>query len=485
MLRRKQANTPQIVAMETAVTDKIYEDTSAHDEQKIEFLRKLPEFVPSLKEGPRAGDNIMMLAEDMDHALISFAVEKGWIDASAIDETNAELTAKQVELAAQQIFGECIMKAGGSLANSFDAMVHSTIAGKSLVDGTFITAVGNDAAGDVFVDSLQGHIAATKRGRSMVAHVIPLPGNDRVIIATPSRDNPSDKYIDQHHLMSDEILNANTDMVMLGGYLNFVPHFQGLFNTALARIEQLNEQRAELGKPKIKLVLTAASQTVAQNPDYQAMFQKACNITDVIVHANTGEFRRLLGNDTQWREPHEHKWQDGDGAALTGHALEEAKKADADYQAAKAAANKDTIDRFAVPLAQQLNEAGNHLSFVVTNGSKGTYVVDANGAREHGVAKIDPSTIVNTVGAGDNFAAGYDLGVALGQSEQRSIELARSFAGAAIQQDAPRLDASMSKHYSGIFAKAELGGALCVLNETPQNTALLMDIKPQTEKQRA
>lgn len=474
---------PCILGVETAVTDLIYR--GGDEVLKQQFFDMLPSLLDEsqprkglLNHAPRAGDNILIPAEAFEAALLLFGQQHGLITQTGTDDTSHAAAVKEVRTA---LFGAATMQAGGSLANSFDAMVHSTLNGESLVDGTFITAVGNDESGRAFEASLAGHIKAVHGGKHFVAHIIPT-GKDRIIIATPSAVAPCDRFLNADMLNDPAVLNAGTDMVMLGGYLFYTPHFQAVFDTALSRIEALNIERKAEGKNPIKLVLTCAAQAVAAHPDFRAMMHRAACTTDTIIHANTGEFRRLLDLDTEWRKPFDAEWE-----GLEGAALESAKKGHEAYQAAKADANQVAIHRAEVIANMQARPTGDlpghrttRLQFVVTNGARGIYVVDADEHREYETAKIDPASIVNTVGAGDNFAGGYELGVALGRPEAQSIELAKSFAAAVIQQDPPRLAATLSCDYSSTGKTLQAGGALATLPDQATSKILLEKLVAHT-----
>lgn len=473
---------PNIVAMETSVTDAIY---SGGDETlKAQFFAELPALLDTnpafhglLKEPPRAGDNILIPAEAWEHALLEFNEQHSVIPMKRGPINSPGMNKAKFLLISHTIFGDRQFQAGGSLANSFDAMAHSTLNGKELIDGVFITALGEGQEARVFGDALRGKVSAVMSGTQTVAHIIPI-SKDRIIVATPGGNTPCATHLNAKPLQDADLLNADTDMLMLGGYLFYTPHFKEIFDVALSRVEALNQERKDAGKKPITLVLTCAAQKVAAAPEFRDMVARASRITDVIVHANTGEFRRLLNNDTHWRIAHEAKW-----GGLSGHALEAAKKADDDYQHDKAQANLETIHQCAVPMAQAC--LPHRLKFVVTNGARGIYVADANGHRTYKTAHIDPSRIVNTVGAGDNFAGGYELGVALGLSEPMCITLARDFAGAVIQQDAPRLAATTSRRIADLNGTAhETGGALAHLDAESNTSQAALERIAATTQQR-
>ena len=478
--KQKPTQTPNILAMETSVTDRVYEADGGNEELKAKFFSNLKSLIPPKEDGedtfqdnPRAGDNIMVFAEDFDHALVKFASEHQLINDKNIDFSDTEKLTALAEKASIALFGNYTLEAGGSLANTFDAMVHSRINDKPLINGTFITAVGEGEPAQVFLDSLEGHVAAAQgQHRHMAAHVVPM-GKDRIIVATPSLTNDSSQKLTAD-LLTSEHLNANTDMVMLGGYMMYTTHGKEVFNHALERIEALNEERKEQGKPSIKLVLTAAAHPIAENPDFIDIFKRATKTTDVIVHANTGEFRRLHSNDDAWRKPHNTKW---DG--MTSHEEEDAKKADQAYQEDKQAANDDTIENFAVPMAQN---SKHKLSFVVTNGSKSTYHINDEGYRRIDTDKLDKKHIVNTVGAGDSFAAGWELGEALNLKTNPKLVLASTFARTAIQQDKARLNANEEQSFDTTGKSLKAQGAIATLDNSSQNREILQSMQP---KQRA
>ena len=70
--------------------------------------------------------------------------------------------------------------------------------------------------------------------------------------------------------------------------------------------------------------------------------KEASKHAPISIHANTGEFRRLLDNDEEWRVEAEAEFRE---KGLQGRELEAAKKGSKDYRAAKTAANVDSVQK--------------------------------------------------------------------------------------------------------------------------------------------
>lgn len=433
---------PSIVAVETAVVDLQYAENGGDATLKDEFFGHLQELiveagcVPMFDENPRKGDMRLVPAEDFDAALLLFARQKGIeVDAAL----SSQLQAMQVR---DVVFGSAYPTAGGSLANTFHGLVTSRILGQPIINGHFITGVGECSSGGIFVDSLEGNIHYQRTGRQMECHVFPLDG-DRILITAPANHNPAEAHIGSA-IKSFENLHAQ-DRIIIGGFLFFTPSFHSVIEHVVETLEGLpRAQRPSLG-------ITAAAQVVAASERYQQEVFRLASLTDTVIHGNAGEFRRLLNLDTDWRKPFEV-----DFAGLRGQALEEAKDTHTAYKKSKDAANDVAFAR-AYDLCQRAQSFDNQLRFVVTDGARSTYVISAEGIQRFYPQSISRSQIVNTVGAGDNFAAGFQMGDILGLPHSVSVQLGSALASRVIQQAAARLDENAIAH---IAAGIRTGGAL-------------------------
>jgi sugar/nucleoside kinase (ribokinase family) len=417
-----------IIAIENAVVDLQYDEAAGNDAFKKDFFANLKSYIESagfeagFDENPREGDSVLITAEAFDAGLIAFG-KKHDILKKADEKLDSVAQAEKV---CERIFGKSHPTAGGSLANTFATLINMSVNGKKVLRGDFITATGRDEAGRIFEDSLEGHIKHNTVGRQLVCHVFPVNG-DRILIATPSKIEPAESFITAG-LLEDEI-TEQTDRVMIGGFLFFTGRFKEIVDRTLELVQALPK-----GK-RPSLVMTAAAQAVASQPLFREEFQRAMTVTDLTIHANTGEFRRLLDLDTEWRKPFE-KGFDG----LSGHELEDAKKANKAYQEAKQTANIVALGQ-AQRMADAIREEyGHHTKFIVTNGARSIYTVDADGILMHKPNKISKDKIVNTVGAGDNFAAGYQLGDIFNMSTQDSVRMGADLSSKVIQIPDARLN---------------------------------------------
>ncbi len=426
--------TPNIIAIENSVVDLQYDDAAGDAVLKNDLFSHLREYIESaghaagFEDNPRAGDMCLISAEAFDGGLIAFGKAKNLL--SAADQTLDSVT--QAEIVRTAVFGPAHPVAGGSLANTFHTLMNVRVNGASLVNGAFITAVGQDSYGKIFEQSLSGHIIAKERGRQLVCHVFPT-GNDRILIATPSKTNPAEGHITTD--LIDGKITADVSRIMIGGFLFFTGRFQDVMDKVIDDVSAIDEAQ------RPTLVMTAAAQSVAEQPLFRAEFNKAARAADLIVHANTGEFRRLMDMDTDWRVPFHPAFK-----GLKGQDLEAAKEAHTAYQDAKKQANIDAIAS-ATALSAHIKETyGRDLKFVVTNGSREIYTITAEAPfGAHKPHKIDKSQIVNTVGAGDNFAAGFQLGDLYGLPHANSVRMGAELAASVIQIPSARLDDQKSQ----------------------------------------
>jgi hypothetical protein len=409
-----------LVVIETPVTDYLYDETKADRTLRDAFFHLL-----SPKHPPRKGDNLLVPAEEWQNKLVAFGRKNGLPLRPYLP------LAEQATRVRDRIFGKPVsIEAGGALANSFDAIVKTTVDGRSLVDGLFVTAVGEGVSGDVFTRSLAGHLLMPPpQGWPFEAHVFPFEG-DRILLSIPSFDNPPSRAMTPA-LLDQAGITPSTRLVMLGGYMKYT----GLYETFLDKTLDLIAATASKPQQRPPLVLTTAAQEIAASPELRRALDRAHRVTRVVVSANTGEFRRLLDLDTAWRKPFDAAWI-RDGKPLKGNDLERAKNEHAAYQAAKRAANQvafeEAFDRYSAHTSLPV-------TFVVTNGKKGVQVVSARGLSEPYPVPPAPYGVVNTVGGGDAFWGGYALGLLLNMPEKDCVRLGFVNAGQVIGQNEARL----------------------------------------------
>jgi sugar/nucleoside kinase (ribokinase family) len=225
---------------------------------------------------------------------------------------------------------------------------------------------------------------------------------------------------------------------MVEGFLADTPHFVKLYKKILERIQASNEIRANSGGNPIHLVISAAAQHVASNANMRNFVADAIATTDVTIHANTGEFRRLMDNDEVWRQEFNDRNNDP-FRGLSGEDLETAKKDHPAYRDAKVLANKATLER-AKALVELAKEEGRELRFVVTDGGHDAYVLDMDDLIIITPPKLDMSTVVNKVGAGDAFMAGFWIGELLGLKNLESMMMGYNYAAEIMQQGPARFE---------------------------------------------
>ena len=425
----KLPQTPvKVYAFETAVTD-IHWDGGG-DALKKEYFAKLPELlskagVPDqfIQEAPRGGDQRMVDADAFDKTIDIFRQGKRWDGLGTEKELRNE--AKRI------IFGKPTLHAGGSLANTFDAMVKSTIDGRPIFEGIFRTAAGNDAAGQAFADTFgaSGDVLLSPDHKTMLCHVVPIDG-DRILIATPNGDKEAQNLITADNMIKEQQIKGikTADKIMIGGFTCFTPNGFYIYDCLASMFDQTQLRRPEF-------VMTAANQNVVNQEMVQKQIRKIQRITDTTIHANTGEFRRLLGMDDHWRHFTEGRFEN-----FSGHALEEKKQADSRYKEDKLEANMNAM-RHAMQYASHIKaDFGRSTQYIVTNGSKATYQIALGHRESLPTDKVAGSKIVSTVGAGDNHMAGYQIGKALGMTNESAMMLANRFAAAVIQSPLARLD---------------------------------------------
>lgn len=433
-----------IVAIGNSVVDLIYPQSP----DSVGFLSSLPSLLGTdvVPTAPRSGDQMFLPTETLRNAADKFLSARL---KSAFNGGNNNNNALEI------ILGKYDIAAGGSLANTIASIAHSRIYNghfrAPLASVKYLSVLDENVAGEEFVKSMPNGVAIGPRhGQCLEVHVIPFE-NDRIMVTAPSISKATEHYNLSPHV-KDEI-NIDTDMVMIEGFLAFGEHFNDISKETLDGIDRVNTQRAANGRAPIHLVVTASSQPISNLAHYREFIQCAVQTTDVTIHANTGEFRRILDNDEKWREnynsQHNYPFE-----GLDGDTLEKAKKNANGYRAAKTAANIDTIENVASTLARQ---TPHNLRFVVTDGGNDAYVVTNETYLVHTPAPLDKSLIVNKVGAGDAFMAGFWVAQLQGLDDAKSMEAAGLFAQAAIKQDGARLpeDTSFSygsHHYGGPIA---------------------------------
>lgn len=456
-LKTRARNTPpNILAVEGAVVDLQYDGARGDDALKHGFFSHLKELIAEsggqvmFDENPRPGDMALVMAEDFDDALIGFAQHHGLqpTEPHVMDRTAMAATIRS------HVFGDPVATAGGSLANTFHALVRAQIDGINMVNGHFVTALGTCPSGRVFHDSMQGNIHAVTGGRQMECHVFPIDG-DRILIATPSKKDPAEGRISSA-LFADEAgaLHAR-DRIMLGGFLFFTAGFHDVFDAVAAHV------RARPDHDRPTVVITAAAQTIAAHDTFREKVRSFYGASPLVIHANTGEFRRLFDLDTDWRGPFE-----ADFAGLRGRALDAAKNQHVAYKAAKDKANIVALTAAQAHAARVQRETGHKTRFVVTNGGREIFVVSPEGFQTYTPNKIAREQIVNTVGAGDNFAAGFQLGDIFNLDHSHSARIGADFATAIIQSADARLDPKAVKVVPvSTRSTVTLGGALAHLQD--------------------
>jgi len=441
----------RLFAVETAVVDMHWE--GGDDALKKEYFSRLPELlsragVPDefTQEAPRGGDQRMVDAGAFDKTIDIFREDRDWSGSGTEEDLREDV--KRI------LFGSPTMHAGGSLANTFQAMVKSTIDGETIFDGKFRTATGRDDAGESFFNALceNGQVLQRRDFKTMLCHVVPVDG-DRILIATPNGNVEAQNLISADNMITERQIEdiKSAGKIMIGGFTCFTPNGFDIYDRLASVFDKTQLQRPEF-------VMTAANQNVVNQEMVQEQIRKIQRIADTTIHANTGEFRRLLGMDDHWRHFTEAQFE-----YLSGHALEEAKQANSRYQEDKAEANMNAM-RHAMQYASHIKaDFGRETQYVVTNGSKATYQIALGHRESLSTAKVDRSKIISTVGAGDNHMAGYQIGKQLGLDNQSALALANTFAGAVIQSPLARLDDSAEFEHQGRKYGGPLAHALSLV----------------------
>ncbi len=415
--------TKNVVMIGNAVVDYVYPKIPV-DGIENDFMSAMPDLFPAfVKELPRPGDTLFVLAEMMEEGAAKFLKKRGLYNAKAVFNNKSAL---------EQLFGAHKKYAGGSIANTMAALQHSHIGGKPLVNGKIVSTLSEGADGDTFEAEMPaGSMAGTRYGQGLVCHVLPI-GDDRTMVTTPHVTKPST----DHNLAIDvanNVIDENTDIVMFEGFVaHDEAHFEEIFDTMLREIEAANMVRQWMMKPAIQLVLTASSQGVAAMESYQKAVARAVNVTDVTVHSNTGELRRLMQEDTAWRKPFE--------PALAGitnaRDLDKTKKGLTGYREAKTQANIDAILGAALPMVWK---SSYNVRFVMTDGGNDAFFVDKNGYQTFAPKPLAKKDMIGRVGAGDAQMAGFWAAQIAGADIKDSMYSGFAFAAACIKQHEARL----------------------------------------------
>lgn len=430
------------IAILSCVVDHLYEDGHVHDRHMEEFLKAIPEALglPNM-EVPRTGDTILMSKSQF------VAAEN--IALKAIFKEAAEAEGK--------IFNDYKLAPGGSLANTIATIAHSKKDGEPIVDTTILTVLDEGEAGDVFKQSYPDGVVLEEvvEGECLKVHVVPYDG-DRSQFPTYCDTNPTNKGLSPY--IAKHIAKGEYDEVYFEGFLADSPNFDSDSKTLIWSVGVGNVERERLfDKPPTRMIITAGAQHVCNNPAFREFVKEATKYAPVSIHANTGEFRRLMDNDEKWRETAEADFR---AQGLQGRDLEKAKKASAEYRAAKVQANIDSVQK---AINEWGAEAKHDLEIVVTDGGNTGYIINNDSYFTFEPDKLDMSTVVNKVGAGDAFMAYYRLARDLGLSQQDSVKAGGMGATYTMQQEEarPQMPARPSAWYGysgpvGLLAKNQL-----------------------------
>jgi len=443
-----------VVAIGNSVVDCLHdpaliEKIERESNQKISaglFLSSLPKLLPEgmLEKAPRAGDSVLITREVLEEAAKKFLAQSG---VASLTESFNKISA------VENILGRYTLVAGGSIANTASALAHSKTSDGTLVNMKYVTVRDEGKAGDVFTESMPKNVVTGPRyGGCLHVHVVPFQG-DRILVASPPANKPTD-----HYDLSKDLpvhISEDTDVVMIEGFLAFGKHFENIASTTLQAIRDANKKRLAGSRPPIHLVIATSAQLISSMETFRNFVLSAMQMTDVTIHGNTGEFRRLMDNDITWREEYDRK-NGNPFHGLDGSDLESAKRIAPGYREAKTAVNIETIKKIAMPLAQR---SSYDIRFVLTDGGNSAYVVVNDAYSTHAQDALDPSEIVNTVGAGDAFMAGFWVAQFSGLQIKDSMRAGNIFAKAVIIQQEARLSSDLSFKGPGL----NLSGPLALL----------------------
>lgn len=325
MSESKQAQ-KKTIAILSCVVDHLYEAGHVNDHGMEEFLKAIPQALgnPNM-DVPRTGDTVLLSKSQ-------FAAAED-IALRAIFQEAAE---------GQKLFKDYKIAPGGSLANTIATIAHSRKDGASIVDTTILTVLDEGEAGQVFKDSYPEGVVLedVMEGECLKVHVVPYDG-DRSQFPTYCDTNPANKGLSPY--IAKHVSKGEYDEVYFEGFLADNPGFESDSKTLIWSLGVGNVERDRLyNKPPTRLIVTAGAQHVCNNPAFREFVKEASKYAPVSIHANTGEFRRLMDNDEKWRETAEADFR---AQGLQGKALEQAKKASKEYRAAKVQANIDSAQK--------------------------------------------------------------------------------------------------------------------------------------------
>lgn len=435
----------QVVAIEAPVTHYLYDEKRVNISLLNMFLRHLNSENP-----PHTGEDFVISPTDWQDALLTFG-----IDYNLLPEIAG--THEEAIKIRDRIFGKPKdIQAGSAVANSVSTMFGAKVDGVPLATGTYLTGINEVYPDNMFANTPVDTLIYAE------SHIIPIE-DSHISITVSNREMPLAATISPE-MLNQVMIDRTIAMVILGSNMHLADNNGECLDTLLEKLEATSPNIKE----RPTLVLTAASQSVAESTALKVALQTAPTVAPVIVSANTGELRRLLDMDTDWRKPHERKWwyketnhgyaqlseefaiafnpntPEGKNTLITmgwkkleGIDLERAKLADADYQAAKLKANEQAYLEAYTRIYEGQYRAP--VTFVVTNGGKGVHVISSKGYAENYVPPKPPNGIVNTVGGGDAFLGGFLLGHMHKLPEADCVELGFICAGHVIGQDAARL----------------------------------------------
>ena len=405
----------KVLAYLNTVVDYIYPKDGVNEELMEKFHHEIPRAKKNPEmEVPRSDDTTPMLQSELNTSV------KGALS----DMFNGQANAQEL------IFGRASRKAaGGSLGNTMAPLLGSSVDGMPVIDGKILTNLPETEDAEISTESYPDGAVLdyVRQGECLTVHVVPYH-DGRSQFPTLHDGNPSNTNMSPY--LFKELKDGFYDEFFIEGFTAAGPHFEHEAQTILTAITSANMIRERLGKEPMKLVITAGAQFICENPAYRKFVEDVTKVTPVRIHANTGEFRRLLDNDEDWRKEAQKGF-----TGLKGRALEAAKKASKEYRAAKTQANLDTIQKAMSTWGMATKHA---LEFVVTDGGNDGYVVNNDNYLVVTPEPLDPSTIVNKVGAGDAFMAGYTLAVELGLDQEQAMKAGGVFARHVLQQEDAR-----------------------------------------------
>lgn len=419
-------NTSKIVAVETSAVDINYSLKDIElGKRFIKFIKeKTTKKEEHSEEQEEKGGCLVVMQEAFEDIVLDFATQENFKHSGI---TKSEKVASILE----QVLGASEMQAGGALANTVHLLVNSKIGGKKLFPDTQLyCTVGNDAAGEVFQNSLAGHLSITEpKGSTMVVHVIPING-ERFMIPTPSIDS-CDKNFDATLEQIKNMDFSGIGMFMLGGY---TLHSGKYKNVTDILVEKLQE--APIDK-RPSIVLTAAAPHIAESSELKDALNRIKGLAKLIVFGDADELRKLCGQDTEWRK----------------ELPKNSKPTDEIYKTLQSIANKKTLN-----WAQQIYCKNTDVTFVVTNGEQGAHVLSSNGVSDAYIPPKPASTIVSVVGAGDVFAAGYITGELSKLTEAQKVQLGFIAASHVICRSEARLEVRDNGDFTGLLAYLDVTG---------------------------